>query len=501
MALSEIKIQNTLTGKKEPFRPKKPGQVQFYACGPTVYGYAHVGNAKTSISMDIINRVLRHAGYKVTFARNITDVDDKIIKVANDENRAWDSVAAQFTETYETEMRALGNLKPDLVPKATQHIPEMIAMIETLIQKDLAYPASTPYGNDVYFRVTKYEGYGKLSRKNIEDLQAGARIEPGEMKDDPLDFALWKAAKPGEPSWESPWGAGRPGWHIECSAMIHKHFHTDCDLHGGGLDLIFPHHENEVAQSEGATGKTLATYWVHSGLLVFGKEKMSKSLGNIVTTDAFLKNYGGETLRLMTALQHYRSPVDFTEESILRAEGLLERLYHCKQHAQEAWSKLFDEDLDSLLRDEAPLGKTNLPEAPTDLRTLTQQMEEALFDDFNSAKAMGFLLKAARLCFRENKPEHWAAWGAALPLVSRAMGLLEANPTEILGIIRCRRLNRMGVSEEFCHQIDGMLAKREEARAAKNYAESDRLRAELEAKGIQVMDGPDGVTWTVLPKN
>jgi cysteinyl-tRNA synthetase len=316
------------------------------------------------------------------------------------------------------------------------------------------------------------------------------------MKENPLDFALWKAAKPGEPSWgaeanpENKWagepawkyGAGRPGWHIECSAMIRARYPEGVDVHGGGLDLTFPHHENEIAQSEACNGHPLANYWVHSGLLVFGKEKMSKSLGNIVTTHAFLEKYDGEVLRLMTALQHYRSPVDFSEESILRAEGLLDRLYVCKEHAST---------------EAAPLPIPGLGTA----EEVTKKIEEALFDDFNTAKALGFVLQAARASFRENSPGVWASWGrACLPVFAKVFNLLQKPVTPAREAIRCQRLARMGVSEEFSREVDATLSAREAARAAKNYAESDRIRDELQAKGILVMDGPDGATWTVAPK-
>ena len=484
MALPEIKIQNTLTGKKEPFTPITPGKVSFYACGPTVYGLAHVGNAKTAISLDLIRRVLSYAGYDVDFMRNVTDIDDKIIKAANDAGVEWTTIATKFTQTYDAEMNAVGVQRPTHIPTAIGHVAAIMQMVEALVAKDMAYPAETPYGTDVYFRVEKFDGYGKLSKRKLDDMIAGARVEPGEMKQNPMDFALWKAAKPGEPSWGvSSWsgwkyGEGRPGWHIECSAMIHARYPEGIDIHGGGLDLIFPHHENEIAQSEACTGHQLAKYWVHSGLLVFGKEKMSKSLGNIVTTDSFLKSYDGEVLRMMTGLQHYRSPIDFSEESILRAEGLLERLYKAKQNA---------------------LASTAKSEADA---ALVEKIRTALFDDFNTAMALGFMLKDLRECFKGDReatgPTRWAAWGqSSLPILNRVFGLLERDPAQALAGIRAQRLKRMGVTEDFSHKVDKMLVDRDTARAQKNYPESDRLRAEIEALGVQVMDGPDGATWAL----
>ncbi len=493
--LPEIRIQNTLTGRKDIFAPRTPGKVSFYACGPTVYGYAHVGNAKTAVTMDLIRRVFEFAGYEVDMMRNITDIDDKIIKRANEEERPWTSVVEEFTKAYDDEMSALGVRRPTHLPAATGHVKAIMSMIQDLIDMGFAYPADTPFGTDVYFRVKHFEGYGKLSKRQIDDLVAGARIEPGEMKEDPLDFALWKSAKPGEPSWDreanpaNSWegfdgwkhGAGRPGWHIECSAMIRARYPEGIDIHGGGLDLVFPHHENEIAQSEACTGHPLARYWVHSGLLVFGKEKMSKSLGNIVTAHDFLATYSPEVLRLMTTLQHYRSPVDFAEESILRAEGLLERLYVCKQNALAAGA-----DAGAAIPSVGNAGE------------IEKKLRDALFDDFNTAKALGFVLQGARACFRESKPELWATWGtAALPILAKAMGLLEREPTEALASLRAARLKRMGVTEEFSRAIDAELAGREAARAAKNFAESDRIRNDLDARGIQVMDGPDGATWTL----
>lgn len=482
--IAEVQLTNTLSGKKEKLTPKTPGEVTIYSCGPTVYGLTHVGNARAAVSSDTVVRVLKIAGYQVKFARNITDIDDKIIKVANETGSTWDQVAKKFTGTYESEIAALNIQKADFVPKATENIKNMHSMIEALISKGLAYVAETPYGNDVYYSVTDFKNYGCLTHRKIEDMMTGARIEPGEQKKNPVDFALWKAAKPDEPSWDSPWGKGRPGWHIECSAMIEGIFGDGIDIHMGGIDLIFPHHENEIAQSEGLSGKPLATYWVHNGLLNFGREKMSKSLGNIFTTAKFLELYGAETLRLLFMQHHFRSPMDFSDEGISRSEALLERLYSCVQKMQEHKNVVVDEAL-----------------LPSDLKNIDEQMRLALFDDFNTAKALGILLKAVRVCFREQKPEFWAALKKPFNLVIESMGIFKEDPTLAISAIKKRHCSRLGVTPEMAESIEKRLAAREEARKQKNFAESDRLRVELESEGILVMDGQDGAAWSVKAKS
>ncbi len=330
-----LKLFDTLQGKKLPFRSSSDS-LKLYGCGPTVYGYIHVGNARAFLVQDLVVRILRYAGYAVTYTRNYTDIDDKIIQVALSEKKSAAEVAEFYIRAFDDDMKALKVIPPDHCPKATETIPEMISMIEGLIQKGLAYVVETSIGRDVYYRVLKFKKYGCLSKRHLDDMISGVRIETEEKKEHPADFALWKAAKPKEPSWESPWGPGRPGWHIECSAMIQKIFHSSLDIHMGGIDLIFPHHENEIAQSEGSDSKPLAHYWLHNGMLEIEKEKMSKSLGNIMKTRDFLEKYGAETLRLMVNLVHYRSPLDFSTESILRVEALVDRLYHCKLHAERA---------------------------------------------------------------------------------------------------------------------------------------------------------------------
>lgn len=472
--LPKIMLTNTLGGKKEEFVPKVAGKVSIYSCGPTVYGKIHVGNAMAALTSDLIQRVFRLAGYQVEWATNITDIDDKIIKVANEEAIQATEVAKRYEAIYLNEMKTLRVGEPAHRPHATESIPEMVTMITSLIEQGYAYAASTPFGNDVYFRVRKFPNYGKLSNKKIDELQAGARIEPGESKEDALDFALWKAAKDGEPSWESPWGKGRPGWHIECSAMIHKHFPQGVDIHMGGLDLIFPHHENEIAQSEACNHTPLAKYWVHNNLLTLEKEKMSKSLGNIFTTEKFLESYGPEVLRLFLYQHHYRSPVDFSEESITRAEALLVKLYSAKK---------------TLLAIDPSFSCTGCASWP--------EVEQALWDDFNTAKAMGLIMKALREAFRDNTPEQWKKWSLSMKYFDAVYGILEGNPDEKIAEIQARKFKRLGVSSDRAKEIESKLELRTQMRAAKNFAESDKLRAELEADGVIVMDNLDASTWSV----
>jgi cysteinyl-tRNA synthetase len=481
MALPQILLTNTLTGKKEPLKTLKEGSVNMYMCGPTVYGFTHIGNARAALTGDLVARTLEYAGYKVRYARNITDIDDKIINKANEENREASEVAKEFEAAYDSELSQMNVRRPDFIPHATEHVSDMHKIIRGLMDKDLAYAADTPFGADVYFRVEKFKPYGKLSKRNPDDMQAGARIEVGEAKQNPLDFALWKAAKPGEPSWDFDGvGAGRPGWHIECSAMIAAVFPEGLDLHLGGIDLIFPHHENEIAQSEALTGKELASQWVHNGMLTIQREKMSKSLGNFFRTNDFLEQYGAETLKLIYLQHHYRSPIDFSEEAILRAEGLIERLYRAKVKALE--------------HAHVPFGSFEMPAQFKNL----EKIDECLFDDFNSAKAIGHVLGALRVCHKDDKPELWAAWGhACLKVFSRVFGLLEQDPQKAIDALRARRLKRMKVTDALAKRVDDELLAREELRKNKKFDEADAVRKKLEAEGFQIMDGPDGACWSV----
>jgi len=480
--LPTIQFINTLKGKKEVFEPLKTGEVSIYLCGPTVYGYTHIGNARAALVGDLVTRVFEYAGYKVNFAKNITDIDDKIITKANEEGRSTNDVTTEFETAYNEEMDALGIRKPNHTPHATEYVEHMTRMIQTLIDKDCAYVADTPFGKDVYLRVSAMKDYGKLSKRKVEDMLDGARIEVGEAKEAAVDSTLWKAAKPGEPSWNFEGvGEGRPGWHIECSAMIDAIFQDGLDIHMGGLDLIFPHHENEIAQSECAhPEKPFAKYWIHNGMLTIQREKMSKSIGNVFRTNAFLEEFGPETLKLICLQHHYRGPIDFSDELNLRTEALVERLYRAK-------AKYLEHESASCQDSELPGTFGNLA-----------KMDEALYDDFNSAKAIGFALGALRTCFKEDKPELWSAWGKkCLPLFSKVFSILENNPAAACKAIQARRLKRMNVSEETAQKVEAALESREQLRKDKKFEESDAVRKELEAEGFVIMDGPDGSAWTV----
>lgn len=476
MALKELKILNSLSGKKEVFKPQNPAEVKIYGCGPTVYGYTHVGNARAALVFDLVVRTLEYFNYRVNFVRNFTDVDDKIIATAIKEKKDAQEVSEFYIRAYLNDLEILKTRKPDHSPKVTETISEIIVFIQGLIDGGLAYTLKTDLGNDVYYAVENFKGYGKLSHRNLEDIKSGSRAEVEEHKKHPADFALWKAAKKGEPSWPSPWGDGRPGWHIECSAMIQKIFQGPLDIHMGGIDLIFPHHENEIAQSEGLCKKPLAQYWIHNGLLEFGHEKMSKSLGNIVRTKDFLENHHPEVLRLLFFQQHYRSPLDFSDENIARAEALLERLYISLEKSQTSSS------------------------AATGVSPILQKMEDTMADDFNSAKALGELLSAVRNSFRTNQAEDWAALMPGLNLLQKILGLLNENPKTFLQENRKRKLRRWGITEEISTKIDEQMKAREVFRAQKNFEKSDEVRKTLESQGILVMDGPDGSSWSMKGK-
>jgi len=323
-------VFNTLGNRKEPFEPATPGTVRMYVCGVTVYDLCHIGHARANVAFDIIVRYLRHRGYEVTYVRNFTDIDDKILRRAAETGSDYRTVSEKYIEAFYRDFDRMGLLRPEAEPRATAHIPEIIALVAKLVDAGLAYPVD----GDVYYAVKGFREYGKLSGKNVEDLMAGARVEVDDRKRDPLDFALWKASRPGEPAWESPWGPGRPGWHIECSAMAMRHLGETFDIHGGGKDLVFPHHENEIAQSEGATGKPFARYWIHNGFVNVDSEKMSKSLGNFFTLREVLATVKPDVLRFFFASSHYRSPIDYSDRSLAEARAGLDRLYRVKEKAE-----------------------------------------------------------------------------------------------------------------------------------------------------------------------
>lgn len=475
MNLKEIQVYDSLTAKKTRFKPRQADAVRIYCCGPTVYGYTHVGNARAALTLDLVVRTFEYFNYSVFAARNFTDVDDKIIRVAEETQKTCEEVSQIYESAYLDEMKELGIRMPNFSPRATEHIPQMIELIEALIQKDRAYALRTKDGTDVYYRVENFKDYGKLSKRKLDSMLQGTRAETEEGKKHPADFALWKAAKPGEPYWESPWGRGRPGWHIECSAMIDHLFQDNLDIHMGGLDLIFPHHENEIAQSEGVNEKPLANYWVHNGMLEINQEKMSKSLGNIMTTRKFLENYGPECLRMLIYSHHYRSPIDFSAQSIHAAEMSLLRLYHCREKALQS----------------------NESSPTSELQNLQNQIESALADDFHSAKAMGQIMSAARTCFKQDQSEYWSAWGAAIKPLTECFGLFQKSLQEVEQEMRRRKIHRSQLSSEKIDEIESLLLERQTLRAAKKFKEADSIREKLEKNNILVMDTVEGSSWSV----
>ena len=485
-----MQLYNSLSHKKEIFTPATPGVVNMYVCGVTVYDYCHIGHARSAVFFNVLANLLRQRGYKVNFIRNFTDIDDKIINRANIEGRDWQEVASTYIDAFYEDMAALSLERADWEPRATDHIAEIRQLCQQLIDKGHAYATTA---GDVYFRVRSFPAYGKLSGRTLDDLLANTRDTLGEDKEDPLDFALWKAAKPGEPSWESPWGPGRPGWHIECSAMSEKYL--PLDIHGGGLDLIFPHHENEIAQSEAACGVPLARYWVHNGFVQVNHEKMSKSLGNFKTIRDILREYQPETLRFFLLSKHYRSPIDFSEDSMIEAEKALQRIYDCLAAAATALSR-------------EKWKQTPLPEADDrEFAALCAAFDAALDDDCNTAEALGHLFGLVRLCNRvlEDKAlrggigardmltqllDHVRVWHGIL-------GLFGERPQDFLAELRTRRASRHGL--DVAH-IEALMQERQAARAARDFARSDTLRDELAGMGVVLRDTPTGAVWDIAQK-
>ncbi len=482
-----MQLYNTLTRKKEALIPHRPGKIGMYACGITAYDYSHIGHARSAVAFDVLVRYMRYTGLDVTFVRNFTDVDDKIIKRANTEGRSSEEIARTYIDAFHEDMDRLGVLRPNIEPLATEHIPEMINLTERLISKGHAY--ATPCG-DVYFRVRSFPSYGKLSGRDPDELRAGARIAPGEEKEDPMDFALWKAAKPGEPHWKSPWGEGRPGWHLECSAMSEKHLELPLDIHGGGLDLIFPHHENEIAQTEAATGKELATTWVHNGFVQVNSEKMSKSLGNFKTIREILKNYLPETLRFFLLGKHYRSPIDFSFESMEETERAQKRIYESLKDIDQA-----------LARTQWKAGQ-DAAQIMKELEEIRQAFLAALDDDCNTAAAIGHIFTTVHLAGRvlENKKLRASEAGRSIltgiremtKLWDQILGVFGSNPATFLTELRSIRVRRKGID---IAKAEAILEARAEARKNKDFAQADTFRADLASLGVEVRDTPEGQQW------
>lgn len=465
-----MKIFNSMSRQKEEFVPIQPGKVSIYACGPTVYNFIHVGNARPIILFDVLRRYFEYRGYDVTFVQNFTDVDDKIIKRANEEGITSQEVAEKYIQEYFTDAQGLGVRPATIHPKATENMQQIIDMVQTLIYKGYAYPVEN---GDVYYRTLKFKGYGKLSHQPIEDLQSGARIAVGDVKENPLDFALWKAAKPGEPAWDSPWGPGRPGWHIECSAMSNRYLGKTIDIHCGGEDLQFPHHENEIAQSEAANGCEFVHYWMHNGFLNIDNRKMSKSLGNFFTVREAAEAYGYETIRLFMLSAHYRSPLNYSADILHQAQNSLDRLYSAEDHLKYLAANGAEGDKNAA---EAALADT--------FDSYRQRFDEAMDDDFNTANAISVLFELVRAIniatADENQPTKAGAQ-ACLDMVHEF--------TDVLGLLYSRK------EESLDEKVEQMIADRQAARAAKNWAEADRIRDELKAMGIELKDTKQGVQW------
>jgi len=452
-----LKIYNSLTRDKQEFVPITPGKVRMYVCGMTVYDYCHLGHARVMVAFDVVRRWLRASGFAVTYVRNITDIDDKIIKRAAENQEPVEALTARFIRAMDEDNAALGVEKPDFEPRATEHVPGMLEMIRQLEIRELAYPA--PNG-DVNYSVRKFPGYGKLSGKTLDDLRAGERVEVVPGKQDPLDFVLWKKAKEGEPSWDSPWGKGRPGWHIECSVMSSALLGAHFDIHGGGQDLQFPHHENEIAQSEGANQSKFVNYWMHNGFVRVDNEKMSKSLGNFFTVREVLKQYDPEVVRFFIMRAHYRSPLNYSDHHLDDAKHALTRLYTALNDVEAAAGKVDWTD----------------PHAA--------RFREAMDDDFNTPEAVAVLFDLANELNKSRSGKD----ANLLKSLAAILGLLGRRPREFLQAL----VAGDGLNPE---KIEALIAARVAARKAKNFAEADRIRDELLAAGIALEDGPKGTIW------
>ncbi len=462
-----LKIFNSLSGQKEVFKPKEDNKVKMYVCGMTVYDFCHLGHARVLVAFDIITRYLRAKGYEVTYVRNITDVDDKIIVRAAQNDEPVEELTERFIRAMHEDEQALAVLRPDIEPRATAYIDQIISMTQTLCDKGFAYPAAN---GDVYYAVDKFEGYGKLSRRRLDEQQEGARVEVDANKHNPFDFVLWKAAKPGEVSWPSPWGAGRPGWHIECSAMSTQCLGDSFDIHGGGPDLKFPHHENEIAQSEAATGCQYVNYWMHAGAVRVNKEKMSKSLGNFFTIREILEKYPAEVVRYFIASSHYRSAIDYSDEVLAEAEKALERFYQSLRGVDLI-------DGSALLSPE--------------LAAYVERFNGAMDDDFNTAGAVSVLFELARALNQAKRVNDPIAPLLARGLIELAevLGILQDNPDVFL---KSGAGAEYGPTEE---EIEQYIELRNQARTNKDWAESDRIRDLLKEQGVILNDSREGTTW------
>jgi len=497
----EIFIYNTLTRSKDKLSTREDGKVFMYVCGPTVYDYSHIGHARAYVFFDVLYRFLQSYGYEVRYVRNITDVDDKLINKANQEKTTVEEVASRFTHAFREDMEQLGNLPPTIEPRATQHIPEMIELISKLFEKNVAYSIE----RDVYYSVDAFPYYGKLSRRSLDARLAGARVGADERLRNPADFALWKGAKPGEPWWDSPWGKGRPGWHIECSAMSLKYLGSDFDIHGGGMDLIFPHHENEIAQAEAATGKPFCRMFVHNGFVNVNKEKMSKSLGNFFLIRKVLQHAEPEALRLFLLGTHYRSPIDLIVE--LDEKGVAKSFPQI-QDAQKRVIYFYETKKrveDILLKAENSGNEAvNNSEIIKKLERFQIELEDALCDDVNTALAVAKISDAFRFMNETLdstggiSPEFKAGIANRFEIfinkVSSVLGLCDRKPSEFLDSVITKKLSKMGITREF---IEAKIEERKEARKKKDFAKADAIRQELQSMNIEIMDGVGGTRWRI----
>lgn len=462
-----MKIYNTLSKKKEEFVPINPEEVRMYVCGPTVYNFFHIGNGRTFIVFDAFRKYLEYRGYNVKFVQNFTDIDDKMIKRANEENTTVKELGDRFIEEYYKDADALNIARATINPRATEFIPEIVSFVKDLEDRGFAYEVD----GDVYFNTKKFQDYGKLSGQNLDDLQAGARISVDERKKDPMDFAVWKKQKPGEPAWESPWGMGRPGWHIECSCMAHKLLGETIDIHAGGEDLAFPHHENEIAQSEARTGKAFANYWMHSAFINVDNRKMSKSLNNFFTAREVLAKYDVDVIRFFMLAGHYRTQLNFSEELLESSKNALERLYNAVAN------------LESLLEEAKAIELTELEKAYAEsLNGYRDRYIEKMDDDFNTADGISVIFDLVRDINTNINAE------ASKALAETALNLIR-ELGKPLGILQ---KSTKGSLEE---EIEGLIAQRQQARKDKNWALSDKIRDELKARGIILEDTPQGVRW------
>jgi len=467
-----MRVFNSMTMKSEELVPLEPGKIKMYACGPTVYNYIHIGNARPIIVFDVLRRYLEYRGYEVTFAQNFTDVDDKIINRANEEGISAAEVAEKYIKEYFTDAKGLGVREATVHPRATENIQGIIDMVKTLIEKGYAYEAN----GDVYFRTLKFDGYGKLSHQPIEDLEAGARIDVNDIKESPMDFALWKAAKPGEPSWPSPWGEGRPGWHIECSVMSSRYLGKTIDIHCGGQDLIFPHHENEIAQSEAANGCKFVNYWMHNGFISIDNRKMSKSLGNFFTVREAAEVYGYAPIRMFMLSAHYRSPLNYSGESLMQAKSALERLETARDNfsfiaANGAQGDMLPAEAEMA----AKLGK------------YIEKFDEAMDNDLNTADAVSVIFELVRDANIVLAAEKEPTRAFAEAVLGRLFELMD-----VLGI-----LEKKSAAEDdaLAAEVESLIAQRAEARKNKNWAEADRIRDKIKEMGIILEDTPQGAKW------